>query len=208
MAMSQLQAYQFKITLRGITPPIWRRILVSDRYSLFDLHIAIQSAMGWKDRHLHTFRFSASGGRTVEAGSPDLELLPAERARIPSWNVDAGTIFGDPGTRAEYEYDFGDGWVHEVLLEAITPRTAKTKLPRCIAGERACPPEDCGGPHGYEDLLRILGDASDPAHQDMILWLGRPFDPERFDAATVRFFNPRRKLEGMLAAWRQRGYPL
>ena len=189
--MPPLKAYQFKITLLDIDPPIWRRIQVSDRYTLFDLHVAIQSAMGWNDRHLHMFRFDSIGGRIIEVGIPD-EFSPS---RIPGWAVDASTFFREPGDRAKYEYDFGDGWVHEVVLEEIVPREPKTKYPRCIAGARACPPEDCGGVPGYENLLRVLADVHDPEHQDMILWLARPFDPDAFDPAAVRFGNPNLRLK-------------
>jgi hypothetical protein len=193
--MAPSNALQFKITLRDVDPPIWRRIVVSDRSSLFDLHVAIQSAMGWKDRHLHMFRFGSAPGRIVEVGiEVDLEVR-GRLACIPSWSVDAGTIFGEVGTTAEYEYDFGDRWVHDVTLEAIVPREPKAKYPRCLDGARACPPENCGGPPGYEHLLRVLADPRDPEHQDMILWLGRPFDAEAFDPHAVRFSNPQRRLE-------------
>jgi hypothetical protein len=184
-------AYQFKVALRDIHPPIWRRIQVPGNYSLFDLHVAVQSAMGWSDRHLHVFRFESIGERVVEVGIPD-EFTPS---RIPGWSVEARTFFREPGARASYEYDFGDGWVHEVLLEEIIPREPKTKYPRCIDGARACPPEDRGGLPGYEELLRILVDARDPEHQETILWLGRPFDPEVFDPASIRFANPKQRLK-------------
>lgn len=193
--MPPSKIYQFKITLRDVKPPVWRRIQVSDRASLFDLHVAIQSAMGWKDRHLHMFRFGAPPGKVVEVGIPLDPLVPGRMISIPSWDVDAGGIFGEPGTTAEYEYDFGDGWLHDVTLEKILPREAKTKYPRCLDGARACPPEDCGGPPGYELLLQILEDARHPQHQEMILWLGSPFDAAVFDPHSVRFSNPRSRLE-------------
>ena len=185
-----MSIYQFKITLAYIEPLIWRRIQVPDRYTMFDLHVAIQSSMGWKDVHLHAFRFPTIGNRMVEVGIPD----EIRRECIPGWAVDMSTFFREPGSQATYEYDFGDGWMHEVLLEEIVPRVSKVKYPRCIGGERACPPEDCGGPSGYEELLRILTDASDPDHQDAILGLGRVFHPEAFDPSSVRFSNPKLRL--------------
>lgn len=195
--MPTSNVYRFRITLRHIDPPIWRCIEVLDRVTLFDLHVAIQSAMGWRDSHLHVFRFRSIGDRIVEAGIPD-EFT--EKSRIPGWAIEASTMFHGPGAQAEYEYDFGDGWVHDVVLEAIAPREPKTKYPRCLGGARACPPEDCGGPSGYENLLLVLGDAHDPEHQEMILWLGRRFAPEAFDPAAVRFSDPRARLKRWMPA--------
>jgi hypothetical protein len=98
-----------------------------------------------------------------------------------------------PGDQAEYEYDFGDDWAHELTLEAIGIRHAKTKYPRCTGGARACPPEDCGGPHGYDNLLAALADPSHEEHEDLLAWLGGPFDAEAFDPARVRFDNPKKR---------------
>ena len=162
---------------------------------MFDLHVAIQSAMGWKDRHLHVFRFLSVAGRSVEVGLRDEFRQPGDWPRIPGWTMDAETTFHDFGPSATYEYDFGDGWVHDIVLEEILPRERGVRLPRCIDGARACPPEDCGGPSGYELLLEILADAHHEQHQEMILWLSRPFDPEAFDPAKARFMNPQRRLE-------------
>lgn len=186
---------EFKITLRDIEPAIWRRVHVSDRSTMFDLHVAIQSAMGWKDHHLHVFRFPSLDRRSVEIGLPDLLREPGDWPRIPGWSVDAETAFTDFGSSAQYEYDFGDGWIHDVVLQKVIPREHGIKLPRCIDGARACPPEDCGGPPGYQLLLEILADARHAQHQEMILWLGRPFDPEAFAPENVRFMNAQRRLE-------------
>lgn len=192
------EVYQFKITLAGIEPPIWRRIQVPERYSFFDLHVAIQSAMGWEDRHLHAFRFPTIGGRKVEIGIPVPDPISERRSDIPGWKIEIGAFFDKPGDRAEYEYDFGEGWKHEVVLEAIVPRVANAKYPVCLAGERACPPEDCGGAPGYLDLLRIMGDPSDEQYEDMLEWLELEFNPEFFEPAIVRFSNPRPRLKRLL----------
>lgn len=80
-----------------------------------------------------------------------------------------------------YEYDFGDGWEHQILLEKLLPFDDAQALPICVKGKRACPPEDCGGIFGYADLLRTLADPTDPEHQEMLEWLGGPLDPEAFD---------------------------
>ena len=129
---------QFKITLKGIRPPIWRRFLVPEGLSLSDLHDVIQEVMGWWEGHLHQFLY-----KKKRYGVPD-----------PEWDsgeiIDDGTIsIKDLGLSAKdkilYEYDFGDGWEHELLLEKILP-TEERISPVCLKGARACPPEDCGGP--------------------------------------------------------------
>jgi hypothetical protein len=107
--------------------------------------------------------------------------------------VHVADYFRRVGTHASYEYDFGDGWTHDLRLESIAPRAAKAKYPRCVAGARRCPPEDCGGPYGYRELLKTI---SDPGHEEygsMLEWLGGPIDPEAFDPSEVRFDNPAKR---------------
>lgn len=196
--MANLNAliFQFKITLLGIEPPVWRRIQVPAKYSFWDLHVAIQDAMGWLDYHLHAFRIRRKHkGRPSEIGIPDGFGDNVE----PGWEVALADIFFEPGQIAAYEYDYGDGWEHEVLLEGILLKDRGLTYPRCTEGARACPPEDCGGIPGYEELLEIL---SNPKHADfegMNNWLMghaknySPYDPNRFDPAEVRFDNPKKR---------------
>lgn len=140
---------QFKVTLAEVEPPVWRRIEVPASYTLWDLHVAIQAAMGWLDYHLHMFRLrSPVTGETDEIGIPDEDAFEGDPVCLAGWEVPVAAYFDAVGTRASYEYDFGDGWVHEVELEAVGRRQSKTKHPRCLGGRRACPPEDCGGPPG------------------------------------------------------------
>lgn len=146
---------QFKISLFGISPAIWRRIQVPETYTFWDLHVAIQDSMGWLDYHLHVFRFDgAEGRRAIDIGIPD-EDNPRD-AIIPGWTAGIVDRFIRPGMSASYEYDFGDGWIHEVLLGGNLIREPKAKYPKCLAGARACPPEDCGGIPGYRELLKVL----------------------------------------------------
>jgi hypothetical protein len=168
--------YQFKITLLDIEPPIWRRIQVPD-CTLADLHHYIQGAFGWWDYHLHQFEID---GVQYSQPNPDgndfdldfedethvvlSELLPKSARR----------------TRWSYEYDFSDGWMHEILFEGVPPRDSRVKYPFCVEGERACPPEDCGGKWGYEDYLAAIADPEHEQHEEMLEWR-RPFDPEAFD---------------------------
>ena len=84
-----------------------------------------------------------------------------------------------------YEYDFGDGWEHELLLEKMLPKDMETRYPICLAGKRACPPEDCGGIWGYSDFLAAIRDPTHPEHDEMLEWVGGEFDPDAFDADEV-----------------------
>lgn len=184
--------YQFKITLKGIEPAIWRRIQVPERYNFHDLHDAIQDVMGWHDNHLHQFDMKhPQTDEKISIGKPTSEkgfeaLLPERKAKITEYFVNVND-------KAVYEYDFGDQWQHDVVLEQIMPSEAKVKYPRCTAGERACPPEDCGGIRRYEELLKLLADP-DPNQKtfkkkmDWLDFIGQhDFDPEYFELDNVHF---------------------
>ncbi|WP_045214229.1 plasmid pRiA4b ORF-3 family protein [Desulfonatronovibrio magnus] len=187
--------YQFHIRLKKIEPPIWRRIQVPDTYNFWGLHIAIQDAMGWLDCHLHSFRFRPKHKRDfIEIGIPGEEWDDHET--LPGWETELSLYLHEPGQLLEYEYDFGDGWVHDVLFEGLLVKEKGNKYPKCIGGERACPPEDCGGVPGYYKLLDILNDPVHEDHQDMVAWLKGhlknyyPYNPDEFSVEKVRFSNP------------------
>lgn len=189
--------YQFRITLEGISPPVWRRILVPERYSFWDLHVAIQDSMGWLDCHLHAFELAALGSnKQIEVGIPGDEF---DRSVTPGWKKALNEYFLRPGIAAGYNYDFGDDWLHEVVLEQILLQEKSTRYPKCIAGERACPPEDCGGVSGYLDLVRVLRSPKHKEYPSMVAWLKGhaknywPYDPDHFDPASVRFSDPRKR---------------
>ena len=169
--------YQFKVTLLDIKPAIWRRIQVPD-CTLADLHEYIQAAFGWWNYHMH--QFDIDGERY---GPPAPDDLDFGLEMIDETDVHLSKLIPKSGRKSRwiYEYDFGDGWRHEVLFEGFPPVDPKAKYPLCVDGERACPPEDCGGPWGYADYLAALADPRHERHEELLEWRG-PFDPEAFDA--------------------------
>ena len=168
---------QFKITLLDIKPAIWRRIQVQD-CTLGDLHEYIQTAMGWWNYHLHQFTID---GERYGPPSPDdfdfgLEVIDEDGVQLSDLLPKSGKK-----TKWIYEYDFGDGWRHEVVFEGYPPVEKGAKFPVCLEGARACPPEDCGGPWGFADYLDALAYPKHEQHEELLEWRG-PFDPEAFDA--------------------------
>jgi hypothetical protein len=192
--------YQFKVTLEEITPLIWRRIQIPSKYSFWDLHVALQDAVGWFDYHLHAFLFPKSNrGQQVEIGIPGDEI--GDQQILPGWKIPITEYFTEPGQTALYQYDFGDGWEHEILLEGIFIKEKGVKYPKCIAGERACPPEDCGGTPGYYHLLDIINDLRHEEYEETIEWLKGhvgnyyPYKPDAFNPQKVHFWNPQKRWE-------------
>ena len=185
------QVYQFKITLKGTKPPIWRRILVPETYTFWDLHVAIQDAMGWDDYHLHEFTLlSPKTGRKVKIGITSDEDADFGWEVLAEWNQKIAHYFSSENSKADYVYDFGDGWEHSIKLEKILPRETGVAYPRCIDGRGACPPEDCGGIGGYAEFLEAIGDPANELHEDMLDWVGGSFDPDDFDPNDVEFEDP------------------
>jgi hypothetical protein len=190
--------YQFKITLKDIQPPIWRRILVKD-CSLDKLHEHIQTAMGWTNSHLHQFTI---GG--VLHGDPELlcEGWEDEIQPVDSLYTKISTIIPEDGKRFrfEYEYDFGDGWEHEVLFEGCLRAEKGARYPLCVEGERACPPEDVGGTSGYQEYLEAMADPEHEERESFMRWRG-PFDPEQFDTRMAT-----RRMRRGLPDWRREAW--
>lgn len=170
---SDAPVWQLKITLKDSSPPIWRRILVADDTSLSKLHLILQIAMGWTDSHLHQFTIH---GR--DYGVPDREF---EGRTEDERKVRLLQVIDGEKDRFLYEYDFGDSWTHQILVEKMAPREEGKRYPVCVAGKMACPPEDCGGVWGYQNFLKAISDPKHPEHEDMIEWIGGGFDPKAFD---------------------------
>jgi hypothetical protein len=186
--------YQFKITLKRIDPPIWRRILVPEKYNFWDLHVAIQDAMGWLDYHLHEFRIRRKHAHKVsKIGIPDEDRFEGDPIILAGWEIPISRFFAEIGTTAEYDYDFGDGWEHEVLFEGILLKDKKQTYPQCIGGERACPPEDCGGLWGYNHLLEVLADPEHDEYEQLVTWLDGRYEPDEFHPEDVKFDNPKKR---------------
>jgi len=188
--------HQFLIVLSGTDPLVWRRLQVPERYSFWDLHVAIQDAMGWLDYHLHEFRLlNPTEKQVVSIGIPT-EDNPEDRPVIAGWDVPLSQYFERRGWRAPpavYAYDFGDDWEQVLVHEGMEPAEESLTYPRCVSGARRCPPEDCGGVHGYAAFLAAIADPDHEEHEQMVTWAGGEFDPEMFDPAAVTFDDPRRR---------------
>ncbi len=168
--------YQIKVTLKGSKPPIWRRIQVDSGTTLFKLHQVLQDAMDWSGGHLHQFEIH---GRHYS--HPDYELDKHGDDILDERKFKLSQVSLEEKMKFSYEYDFGDGWEHELLIEKIIQNQEKLSHPVCLAGKRACPPEDCGGPWGYAELLEILSDPKHPEYEERKEWVGSYFNPEEFD---------------------------
>lgn len=191
-------ALQFKITLNYAQPKIWRRILVPEYYTFWDLHCAIQAAMGWTNLHLHAFYImdkASHSARPIIVQIPNPydglpEALHEAHEHITDW-------FPNQIKQCQYTYDMGDSWDHTVLFERSI-QTTQT-LPFCKAGEGACPPKNCGDVGGYRHLLKALNDPQTEAALGLRDWLaleaGEMYVPEKFSAAEVQFYNPKQALK-------------
>ncbi len=169
--------HQLKVTLKGIRPPIWRRLLIRSDTNLEQLHEVLQTTMGWFGGHLHQFVAD-----DVQYGVPDdewgVEVQDERRVTV----ADVAPAAGD---RLVYEYDFGDGWEHDLLVEKVLEPEPGATYPVCLKGRRACPPEDVGGIWGYAEFLQILSDPDHPEYEERLEWIGGEFNPEEFDVEDV-----------------------
>ena len=182
---------QLRAELLGVTPLVWRRLLVPASATLGRLHQTLQTAFGWQDRHLHQF---AVGTVAFGPRFPDLDVLkPLEdeaRARLDRCLPSGIREF-------DYRYDFGDDWHVRLVVEERLPGDPDLAYPLCTAGEQAGPPEDVGGPPGYADFLAALANPRHAQHRDYRTWIGGVFDPAGFDLNAInrdlRRGTPRRR---------------
>jgi len=183
--------YQIKVTLIGSKPPIWRRFLVRETTTLSRLHDILQIIMGWQDYHLHMFTINGQiYGDPEDDEYGDLGTKNEARFR-------PNEALGREGSKFRYEYDFGDSWEHELIVEKILPAEKGIRYPLCVAGKRSCPPEDVGGVWGYQRFLEAIGDPEHPEHDEYLEWSGGKFDPKHFDLDEVndRLPHPRKGRE-------------
>lgn len=183
------QIYQIRISLLGSKPMIWRRVLVSSDILLVDFHKIIQTVMGWTNSHLHQF----VTGRDFYAPE-EFEIEETKDSR----KVKLNSILSEENEKVKYEYDFGDGWLHDILLEKILPFDKTAQLPICTGGKGNCPPEDCGGIWGYKDLLTIISNPKHKEYEETTEWLGGNFDPDFFD---IKEINEMLKEEDFGCIW-------
>jgi hypothetical protein len=180
MSKTSAPIYQVKITLKHSKPLIWRRLLISSETTLAQLHDIIQTAMGWYDSHLHVFNIHDERYSIPHDEDHLLELDARDSRRMK-----LSKLISTEGEKFTYEYDFGDFWEHVIQIEKILPPDPKQKLPVCIKGERACPPEDVGGVWGYDTFLEAIKDPKHPEHKMYIEWIDGEFDPEAFDLDAI-----------------------
>ena len=172
--------YLIKVTLRGIEPPIWRRLRVPGSIRLVRLHEVLQIAMGWNNGHLHLFE--KDGISYCRPALFDLDEVPP----IDESKTSLQNVLREVGEQMVYQYDLGDNWEHDVVLEEILVASeSATKLPICLEGARHSPPEDVGGVSGYEGFLEVIFDPSHEDYQQMLEWAGGRFQPEEFDLQGV-----------------------
>ncbi|MDX9866123.1 MAG: plasmid pRiA4b ORF-3 family protein [Anaerolineaceae bacterium] len=179
MAKKTTKIYQLKVSLKGIRPPVWRRFQVTGNTTLLQLHDTLQSVMGWYDCHLHVFTV---GGKSY--GDPADDEYN-EFGTLDECNYSLEKVISGEGQRFLYEYDFGDSWEHEILVEKILATEKGADYPVCIKGKRACPPEDVGGSWGYENFLEAIWDVNHEEHEEYLEWIGDEFDPEEFDLEAI-----------------------
>lgn len=187
------QVIQVLIVLLDVDPIIWRRILVPASYSFFDLHVAIQDSMGWLDCHLHQFAFNPGTRQVKYLGIPDDEF--EDPPIVPGWTVPIHKYLPHFDRACfSYWYDFGDDWMHSITFEDMFQADEGVKYPVCVSGARKCPPENCGGPHGYKMLLEVLQDKQNPEYAEIVKYIGR-YNPNQFSAKSVKFDNPDARWE-------------
>ena len=171
--------YQIQIALKGFKPKIWRRVLIPPDMLLPDFHYLIQAVMGWTNSHLHQFNhYGTFYSEPQEEGWDTMDTEDYSGIRVSD-------LLEEEKDSLIYEYDFGDGWEHQIVLEKILPETGETQLPICLKGKMNYPPEDSGGVWVYAEMPEILKDPDHEEYEEYMEWLGDDIDPEYFDVDEV-----------------------
>jgi hypothetical protein len=201
-----LNVYQIRLTLLGINPPVWRSILVPESYTFYDLHVAIQDAMAWKDYHLYHFQKRGDDPRaaTVHIECPWFDPFEMDDNWLITTEVPIKELLKKPSDQAIYRYDYGDGWEMDITLEAVLPREKNKAYPVCVEGRLAAPLEDSGGIPGYyrciealkavEDLEKRPELQNDEDMLELLTWIG-DWDPQDFVPEDIVFENPRSRFK-------------
>ncbi|MCB2181623.1 MAG: plasmid pRiA4b ORF-3 family protein [Desulfobulbaceae bacterium] len=180
MAQALRHIYQLKVSLVGMKPPIWRIFLIADSVTLRELHEAIQIVMGWTNTHLYEF---VAGRKRYGDLDPDYDEF--NTGLIDAGSTKFSAVMRKEKSKIKYEYDFGDGWMHDLVLEKKLKFETDQQLPYCLTGRRGCPPEDVGGVWGYQEFLAIYQDEQHPEHNEMVEWAGDYFHPENLDLEEI-----------------------
>jgi hypothetical protein len=178
----EFNAVQLRVSIDRIEPQIWRRLVVPSHLDLREFHLVLQAAFGWTNAHLHEFEI---GGLSYGDEIANAERAEDDPRTFDELEVRLCDFTREPGTSFRYIYDMGDNWVHMVVLEKHLKLEPASKVAQCVEGERARPPEDVGGPSGYQDFLEALLDPAHEEHRQLKRWAGRHFDPEWFDLGLI-----------------------
>ena len=181
---------QILITLKETNPPIFRRVIIANSLTFLDLHSAIQISMGWRGNHLFEFLVNDYSIRNHEDYLEDLETFADAK------HVEIDTLLDKAGLTFNYVYDFGDHWVHQIVLEKVGLELESKSLIKCLDAEQNCPPDDSGGVHRYYRLLEILNDPSHPEHDDMKDWVRDNYDSR--NVSLRRINNRLKKLSALI----------
>jgi len=176
-----VKTYQIQVSLNGLKPKIWRRIMVEPQMLLPDFHKVIQTTMGWTNSHLHQF----IKDRTFYTLQLEEDDFWSTMDNVDYSKTKVSDLLKKEKDKIIYEYDFGDSWEHTVLLEKIVQTNGNEKLPLCLAGKNNCPPEDCGGVWGYANMIEILKKKKHEEYEDYLEWLGEEFEPALFDKEAI-----------------------
>jgi hypothetical protein len=188
--------YLIEVVLDGIKPRIWRQLQVPGDARLGWLHAVIQIALGWTNSHLHQFNV---GNRVCSDPTFELNEFEDDPPVLDENRVTLMDIASKEKDGFSYEYDFGDSWRHRVTVKKILPPdpTVEKNKALCLAGARACPPEDCGGVWGYADLLKVIRNPENEEYESMMEWLGGSFDPDAFDREKINSYLRKLKWPSM-----------
>ena len=192
--MNMEDIIQLRVFIHELKPVIWRRLRVEKETTLFELHHIIQIAFGWQNYHLFEFEHHGFIFGEINAVVPE-----ANENLIDSRTTSLESLFVDTRELLRYTYDFGDNWLHYVVVERFIPREKNGVYPYCMSGKNACPPEDCGGIKGYDNLLKALTNKQHPEYQEYKNWVGKGFSPDKFELEKVN--NQLLQLDKYMQDW-------